>query len=44
VMDQILSHRQLMNEWQDQRYDKGFKERWKRLVALDESLTGGPER
>ena len=44
VMDQILSHRQLMNEWQDQRYDKGFKERWKGLVALDESLTGGPER
>jgi tetratricopeptide (TPR) repeat protein len=44
VMDQIIAHRRLMNEWQDQRYDKGFKERWKGLVSLDESLTGGPER
>ena len=44
VMESIIAHRQLMNEWQDQRYDRGFKERWKTMTAFDESLTGGPER
>jgi tetratricopeptide (TPR) repeat protein len=44
VMESIITHRRLMNEWQDQRYDRGFKERWKALIAVDESLTGGPER
>ena len=32
------------NEGQDQRYDRGFTERWKPMTAIDESLTGGPER
>lgn len=44
VMEKIISHRRLMNELQDQRYDRGFKERWKGLVAMDESLTGTGER
>lgn len=44
LMERIIAHRRLMNEWQDQRYDKGFKERWKAMVTIDESLTGGPER
>ncbi len=44
VMDQITAHRRLMNEWQDQRYDREFKQRWKSMTTLDESLTGGPER
>lgn len=44
VMESIIAHRRLMNELQDQRYDKGFKERWKLMVSIDESLTGGPER
>ena len=44
VIERIIAHRRLMNEWQDQRYDRGFKERWKTMTALDESLTGGPER
>ena len=44
LMERIVSHRRMMNEWQDQRYDRGFKERWKTMVSLDESLTGGPER
>jgi hypothetical protein len=33
-----------MSEWQDQRYDRNFKARWKEMTDLDESLTGGPER
>ena len=44
IMAKIIAHRRLMNEWQDQRYDRGFKERWKTMTAIDESLTGGPER
>jgi len=44
AMERIIAHRSLMNEWQDQRYDRGFKERWKTMISIDESLTGGPER
>ncbi len=44
VMEHIIAHRRLMIEWQDQRYDRNFKEQWKEMVTLDESLTGGPER
>jgi tetratricopeptide (TPR) repeat protein len=44
MTERIIAHRLLMNEWQDQRYDKNFKERWKKLIIIDESLTGGPER
>lgn len=41
---EIIAHRQKMNEWQDQRYVRDFKSRWKELTDLDEQLTGGPER
>jgi tetratricopeptide (TPR) repeat protein len=44
VMERIITHRRLMNEWQDQRYNRNFKECWKKMITLDESLTGGPER
>ena len=44
ITDKIVAHRQLMNELQDQRYERGFKERWKTMTTIDESLTGGPER
>jgi hypothetical protein len=43
-MERIITHRRLMNEWQDQRYNRNFKECWKKMITLDESLTGGPER
>jgi len=33
-----------MSEWQDQRYDREFKSRWKAMTELDEQLTGSPER
>ena len=44
VVEKIISHRQTMSEWQDQRYDRDFKTKWKAMTELDESLTGGPER
>ena len=44
AMESIVVHRRQMNELQDQRYDRNFKDRWKAMVALDETLTGGPER
>jgi tetratricopeptide (TPR) repeat protein len=43
-VEAIISHRRQMNELQDQRYDRNFKVRWKTMTALDETLTGGPER
>jgi len=43
-LEAIITLRRQMSEWQDQRYDRNFKERWKEMVALDESMTGGPER
>ena len=33
-----------MAEWQDQRYDKDFKVKWKAMTEQDESLTGGADR
>jgi hypothetical protein len=33
-----------MSEWQDQRYEKDFKARWKEMIELDERLTGSQER
>jgi tetratricopeptide (TPR) repeat protein len=44
VLQQIISLRRRMSEWQDQRYERDFTKRWKEMTALDESLTGGPER
>jgi len=34
----------MMSEWQDQRYDRNFKVRWKEMTELDEKLTGSLER
>jgi hypothetical protein len=44
VTDQIISLRHEMSEWQDQRYARDFKERWKSMMELDESLSGGTDR
>jgi tetratricopeptide (TPR) repeat protein len=43
-IERLISLRSEMNEWQDQRYDKDFKERWKSMMELDESLSGGADR
>jgi len=43
-IEKVVSLRRQMSDWQDQRYDRKFKDRWKEMTALDESLTGGPER
>jgi tetratricopeptide (TPR) repeat protein len=40
----ILSLRRTMSEWQDQRYLKDFKAKWKEFTDLDASLTCGAER
>lgn len=40
----ITQLRRTMSEWQDQRYMKDFKVKWKEFTDLDESLTGGSER
>lgn len=40
----IVTLRRTMSEWQDQRYLRDFKAKWKEMTDLDESLTGGPER
>jgi tetratricopeptide (TPR) repeat protein len=44
VVEKIIAHRQTISEWQDQRFDRNFKAKWKAMTELDESLTGGPER
>ena len=43
-LTELITHRQKMNEWQDQRYVRNFKERWKELTDLDDQLSGGPDR
>ncbi len=43
-VEHVVTLRRQMSEWQDQRYDRNFKDRWKEMTALDESLTGGSER
>ena len=43
-IEKILALRRTMAEWQDQRYDKDFKAKWKNMTEENESLTGGPER
>ena len=42
--EKVVAQRQLMSEWQDQRYEKDFKARWKEMTELDERLTGSQER
>jgi tetratricopeptide (TPR) repeat protein len=43
-ISQIIHLRRTMSEWQDQRYLRDFKTKWKEFTDLDESLTGGSER
>jgi len=43
-VEKVIVHRHMMNEWQDQRYERNFKDRWKEMTAIDENLTGSPER
>jgi hypothetical protein len=43
-IDKILTLRRTMAYWQDQRYDRDFKAKWKAMTELDESLSGGTER
>ena len=43
-IEQVVALRRKMRDWQDQRYDRDFKAKWKAMVDLDESLTGGSER
>jgi tetratricopeptide (TPR) repeat protein len=44
LLEGIVAHRRQMNELQDQRYDRRFRERWREMTTIDETLTGGPER
>jgi len=44
TISRIVTLRRTMSEWQDQRYLRDFKAKWKEFTDLDESLTGGPER
>jgi len=44
LLDRVITLRRQMSELQDQRYDRNFKQRWKEMTSLDESLTGGAER
>jgi hypothetical protein len=37
-VEQIVSHRALMADFQDQRYDPDYKKTWQELVAEDERL------
>jgi hypothetical protein len=43
-VDRLVALRQLMHEWQDQRYDPDYKAKWKALVARDDELSGNGER
>jgi tetratricopeptide (TPR) repeat protein len=44
TIGRIIALRRTMSEWQDQRYMRDFKAKWKEFTDLDESLTGGAER
>lgn len=39
-LEQIIALRREMSDWQDQRYDREFKKRWKEMSARDKELTG----
>jgi len=43
-IEKILTLRRTMADWQDQRYDRDFKARWKAMIDQDKSLTGGADR
>jgi hypothetical protein len=43
-IEKVVAHRKLMSEWQDQRYERNFKARWKEMTELDEQLAGSQER
>jgi tetratricopeptide (TPR) repeat protein len=43
-IEEILTLRRTMADWQDQRYDRDFKARWKAMIEQDKSLTGGVDR
>ncbi|MFZ0436303.1 MAG: hypothetical protein WAL87_10095 [Chthoniobacterales bacterium] len=43
-IEKILTLRRTMADWQDQRYDRDFKARWKAMIEQDKSLTGGVDR
>lgn len=43
-IEKILTLRRTMADWQDQRYDRDFKARWKAMIDQDKSLTGGVDR
>jgi hypothetical protein len=44
TISRVIHLRRTMSEWQDQRYLRDFKAKWKEFTDLDESLTGGAER
>jgi tetratricopeptide (TPR) repeat protein len=43
-IEEILTLRRTMADWQDQRYDRDFKAHWKAMIEQDKSLTGGVDR
>lgn len=43
-IEKILTLRRTMADWQDQRYDRDFKARWKAMIDQDKSLTGSVDR
>ena len=40
----LMALRRTMHDWQDQRYERNYREEWKKLTDLDDSLTGNKER
>jgi hypothetical protein len=43
-IDRLTSLRHTMHEWQDQRYDRNYKSKWKALVEQDDLLSGNGDR
>ena len=43
-IDRLISLRRTMHEWQDQRYDRDYKSKWKALVEQDDLLSGNGDR
>jgi tetratricopeptide (TPR) repeat protein len=43
-LENLIALRKKMIEWQDQRYDRNFKVRWKEMTDSDELMTGSSER
>jgi tetratricopeptide (TPR) repeat protein len=40
----LMALRRTMHDWQDQRYERNYRQEWKKLTDLDDSLTGNRER